>query len=797
MSDASNSLSGSFLSINARKAKAAVSFFVLIFACTVMFPHKRVSGHFVEDHHALYGPSSNPVSCPGCNEQSDQGIYIPLTFLPESGGSEIVFNSRTPEVVPVTPLFYTQSGEVVTGNPVNINPLEIRYVDLKSLIPVDQRGRSDWGGLSLKYFGGVRKMWAQLRFLAVNGGNNVDEFFIVESEQRSDTQAATWWSPPGGSATIGLGNVTDGYTSATITFGNGENQNVTLAPHATTIIRHSQTSAIKSSESALIEITGPAGSIVPTGLLETENHNSNSVIRFYDTKFAKQPNLYGNGISLKNATPHMVLYNTSSGPLTAVPKFIPEAGTASNPVQLAPLNLGPNESVEVDLGLLSDQIRARRDLDTASAVVDSTGGPGDLIGSFYTSERGTGFSYDVPLRDSGPVRTMTGSYPWKSDDEYSTIVYITNITDQSQEFVAQVNFEGGTFGLKPRRLAPGETAEIDLKKLRDDQKADDVGRVIPQNIKQGQFRWAHHGVTGGKLALIGRAVMVSKSNRIMTSYSCNDPCPPRYSGYIVVNFQKLSIGDSGTVTAWEVAYYDQGYSYPYSFGPYQVGADWTMDRYDYCSMGSNSASQQTFTGISPGLTYISAFMGTFESYYWDGLNCYDANSTYDLVDGGPIETVCYIPINFRQVGQGTDVGNGTLHFEYAWDSSSGNLSDLSSCTVGEVVTYPGYPGTNIYTPPSPPFNQSFQTTVINDPASDGAFLDNHRTSGGFVTPYAEASFTAIQYYRYSCPCKDGGAYVNLMGPINIVRSVSRIPNTNQFKFTITKSGYSATINPLP
>jgi hypothetical protein len=40
------------------------------------------------------------------------------------------------------------------------------------------------------------------------------------------------------------------------------------------------------------------------------------------------------------------------------------------------------------------------------------------------------------------------------------------------------------------------------------------------------------GVTNGKHLLVGRAEMVSRSQRISTSYSCNDPCPPFYGGSI-------------------------------------------------------------------------------------------------------------------------------------------------------------------------------------------------------------------------------------------------------------------------
>src|SRR5215470_14292813 len=77
----------------------------------------------------------------------------------------------------------------------------------------------------------------------------------------------------------------------------------------------------------------------------------------------------------------------------------------------------------------SKAARNRSDLGVATVEVSNSGAPGSLIGALYSSDNATGVNYDVPLRDSGPVRTMTGSYPWKTDDDFTTIVYITNISD--------------------------------------------------------------------------------------------------------------------------------------------------------------------------------------------------------------------------------------------------------------------------------------------------------------------------------------------------------------------------------
>jgi len=125
-------------------------------------------------------------SCPSCGTRSNQIIYLPLIALPEAQGSEMVFNSRATQEMDVTPTFYKLDGTAILGKPVRIQSTEIRYVDLKKLIPGPYRNDRDWGGMSLAYTGVTREMWAQLRLLGVNGGSSVDEFFTVPQEVRSD-----------------------------------------------------------------------------------------------------------------------------------------------------------------------------------------------------------------------------------------------------------------------------------------------------------------------------------------------------------------------------------------------------------------------------------------------------------------------------------------------------------------------------------------------------------------------------------------------------------------------------------
>ena len=165
----------------------------------------------------------------------------------------------------VTPVFYKRDGQAVVADSVQINSAEVRYVEIKSLLPQRYQRERDWGGFALTYYGTNREMWSQFRFMGVNGGGNVDEFFTVKDESRSNVYDATWWLPEKSQVVIGFGNITDSATSATVTFGNGHVRNVALQPHASAIVREEYPDG--GPESVHIAVNGGGGSIIPTGLI--------------------------------------------------------------------------------------------------------------------------------------------------------------------------------------------------------------------------------------------------------------------------------------------------------------------------------------------------------------------------------------------------------------------------------------------------------------------------------------------------------------------------------------------------
>jgi hypothetical protein len=621
-----------------RRISLRLTLFIAI--CSLLVASAPQLGSSISEHSTTTGQKKpkNERSKGGCSPLGDQLIYIPLIDLPEAGGGEIVFNSRSPQAMDVTPVFYKRNGETVIADPVRIESGEIRYVNIEDLVPGRHRHDKNWGGFALSYHGANREMWSQFRFLAVNGGGNVDEFFTVKAESRSPLYEAAWWVPEKSESVIALGNISDSATSATVTFGSGDARTVNLPPHATEVVRQKHRNS--GTESVNVKVTGAAGSIVPTGIITAKDGSFNSVIRFYDSTTAKQPNLYANGFRLKGTTPHMILKNTTQSSVAVLPRIIPLAGSSGTLV-LPQVSLSANETKEVDLSELLAAARRRGDLDVVSVEVANWAGPGSVIGALYATNDRTGIDYDVPLRDSGPIRSMTGVYPWKISDDYKSIVYLTNITDELREIAVELSYHGGKFTLGPTKLSARETAVFDIEEIRERRIKDINGETLPQNVSQGQFKWANHGPSYGKIVVIGRTEMVSKNQDVSSSYSCPTDCGPTYYAEGTFNTFPLFNGESGSASTTETAEWNYGYT----MGPYPVVAGWTAD-YPFVDFTPTDASSITLIPLDAGTTFARGHIGWYDRYTFDGLNCVYLG-TFEEVVGEILEIL--LAVRFRDV----------------------------------------------------------------------------------------------------------------------------------------------------
>ncbi len=165
-----------------------------------------------------------------------------------------------------------------------------------------------------------------------------------------------------------------------------------------------------------------------------------------------------------------------------------------------------------------------------------------------------------------------------------------------------------------------------------------------------------------------------------------------------------------------------------------------------------------------------------------------------------VKKPCAKPVNWTQTALSGPSG-GNFHFDYTWESSTGpnRAYDLaaSGCSIREEVWYPGSSGPGVwYSWASPPYYPG--STSPNPDSHSVAVELGHATDDHTPKPWSYGGaddFNAIQYYKYSCTCSNETDVV-LAGPMWIHRKVEERADHN-WKYTITKSGITATLDPIP
>ncbi len=211
---------------------------------------------------------------------------------------------------------------------------------------------------------------------------------------------------------------------------------------------------------------------------------------------------------------------------------------------------------------------------------------------------------------------MTGAYPWKIDGDYKSIVYVTNITDAQVETIVELAYDGGKFTIGPRKLGARETAVFDVEQIRDQQTKDIAGQSLPSTVTHGQFKWAIRGASNGRIVLIGRTEMVSRGQVVSSSYSCPMDCGPTYEANGTFPTDPLFNGQPGTASVTETA----SWNYGYTMGPYPASAAWSAED-PIVTFDPSPGSSTTLTPEEAGSTLVTGFVGWFDRYDWDGLNC--------------------------------------------------------------------------------------------------------------------------------------------------------------------------------
>jgi hypothetical protein len=438
--------------------------------------------------------------------------------------------------------------------------------------------------------------------------------------------------------------------------------------------------------------------------------------------------------------------------------------------------LRPLETRRVDIASLQDGKILPKDARWTSVILTTNGQPDEIMAVAASYDASLQYGAQTPFSDQLAFAWEGGM--WEYDAQHNSLITAGNGGTKPTRAALTLFYNHGTerYDLE-QALQPGEQMWIDVGQLIRQHLPDKNGRVLPADLSSGSYEYRDLNDHLAGTLFEGKVIFEKTYGH--ATYGCMVCCDDALPW---LSFNPLGIPFSGGAP-------NGVQSRDCNNTPEDVSTNFY---YNWSTLNTAIATvgvDGTHTGVAVGSTTSHTYGPLMTQH---GRICYN---TQQNASGG--DNVNAVPVNFHQTST-SDGGNGDLHFTYAWDSSSGHLPDLSACTVGELVTYPG---SNPYYWQSPPFpaDSSTNPTIAEGAATAGYGVDDNflYPSTTFVKPYSAASFTSTQYFRYRCTNINNGAYATLLGPLSITRSVQQ--NTNgTWKFTVTKpTNGQATINPLP
>jgi hypothetical protein len=251
-------------------------------------------------------------------------------------------------------------------------------------------------------------------------------------------------------------------------------------------------------------------------------------------------------------TPVIVAKNVGTGPavVTARVPYTRIDGTTGT-VNLPSTNLQAGELKTLDVRQIVQRARQEQ-INIAGLEITYNTAPGSVIVNAHSQSTDGNQVFRVPMWDPFGQKSPTGGYPWRIESTSTTKTYIKNITDREQYYVAYLNWENGEkYMIGMRAIAPHQTIEIDVKKLRDEQTPDENGQIIPLGATKGQLKWSIKQTgsppageeTRQSLALIGRTEQIDLENGTSSNYACQNWCESSYvASYLTPGNTEVEVG---------------------------------------------------------------------------------------------------------------------------------------------------------------------------------------------------------------------------------------------------------------
>lgn len=449
----------------------------------------------------------------------------------------LMLSNQGPGTIPVRISLFDKVGAPKNLPPITLSGHEVRAFGLRQYI---QPGSGfDEGSLQVEYEGKFLELGGVVNMVDAEQSLSFDEELTEPAKAFASTRLeGVYWLPNNNAEIkLALSNTSNSPLLVAIaTLGEGQGGSaatITLAPRETRVLGSERSHGDRdlkfpgTAGGISIKHSGRPGDLVAFGhVRETEKGFSN-VIDFVDPQKAKSARLDGAGLRFGKVAGQplsqaAVVRNISFAPVTVAGRIpYTTVDGSQNVTSLQTLKLAPGEVKKLNLN-----IQSSTEVAAAGLELISSGQPGSIIAAALSHSANRNHVFRVPMRDATMQASSTGHYPWSIDESSATVVYIKNASDGPKEFTIYVGFAGGDYALGVKTIPAGQTLVYDVRQLRDSQKPDSKGLVIPLNVQRGQVHWS---VRGAEIrALIGRAEQANLTTGVSMTSACGVCCPDSF-----------------------------------------------------------------------------------------------------------------------------------------------------------------------------------------------------------------------------------------------------------------------------
>jgi hypothetical protein len=502
---------------------------------------------------------------------ADQHLFAAVYTTTGGDTSMLGLNNSQNHPITAQVTLYNKHGAALAVRPITLDGHKNHAFNIADWVH-SAGGGFEEGSLEVFYHDGSMALGAQETITDANHSLSFDVHLQEPMDFMSSRADGLWWGlgDNHAEAEVFIANTRSTQTTVTPTFYAGgvahQGEAITLNGHESDVIDIEKSlKKLHLSTTAIGGITlnnATAGGLAMVGVIRNKQTGFSTTMRFIDQASQHTTTLHGADIPIGKPgpnsgfsaatrfTPHAFVRNNTSQPVTIHPRVRYTLFDQPNTVTLAAATLLANEVRELDLSPAITAIGNNVPSDTGIEI-DHNGSPGAVMAYAASIDQNGSNVFDVPVKDpKSEMGFKGGSYPWNIAGDNRAVLHIKSIdapTDGlKRQAMAKLYFDGGEYNIPLQQMEAGQTIEVDIKKLRDDQGKDILGNLIPLNVTGGQLAWYGRANKG---EFIGRLVEYNPVTGVSSSFSCVQNClcdPGFFNGLlrpeILLGFSNVAIG---------------------------------------------------------------------------------------------------------------------------------------------------------------------------------------------------------------------------------------------------------------